>query len=297
MKNNNEGQSIERILVPIDFSDYSLNACYFAQHLSSRLGAEIKLFHAFFNPMIDAMAFPDAYTYQSNMADIFTELEQNAEKEMKKFTKKLKRYTKIKNLKKVKIQTEVVSGQPDNEIENIIKSYRPGLIIIGTRGHGEEANEILGSVAGKVIDNSGVPVLLVTRDAMLKEEEKIRVLYATNFDDSDYQAIRSLTTILSGFNFMINCVHFHNKADKTDNKEKMAEMKKYFNKKHKNISLECHIIGSEDILSGLNSFVDESDIDLIALTHKKRNLFYRLFNPSLAKKLLFQTKKPVFVFN
>ncbi len=297
MENNNKKNIINHILVPVDFSDYSLNACYFALHLSSRLGADIKLFHAFFNPMIDAMAFPDAYTYQSNMTEIFMELEQNAEKEMKLFTKKIKRYATLKELKEVKINTEVISGQPGFEIENTINSYHPDIIIIGTKGQGKQSSDILGSVAAKVIDSSGIPVLLVTKDARIDEDEKIKVLYATNFDDSDYLAIQSLITILSGFSIMINCVHFHGNTDKSNDKEKMNEMKKYFSEKYKEISLECSIIGSEDIVSGLKNFVQSNDIDLIALTHKKRNFFYRLFNPSLAKKLLFNTSKPVFVFN
>lgn len=297
MHTNNKKNPIERILVPIDFSDYSLNACYFALHLSSRTDAEIRLFHAFFNPMIDAMAFPDAFTYQSNMAEIFQELENNARREMKKFSKKLKRYIKIKRLKEVKIETEVVAGQPGEEIDNIIKSFNPAIIIIGTRGHGDQANEVLGSVAARVIDTAGIPVLLVTRDASMKEEGEIKLLYATNFDESDYKAIESLTAILSAYTIRIECVHFNTNGGNEENREKMTEMKKYFINKEKNISLECHIIESKEILEDLNKFVETNDIELIALTHKKRNLFYRLFNPSLAKKLLFQTKRPVFVFN
>ncbi len=299
MENNNQSKkgSIDRILVPIDFSDYSLNACFFALHLSARTDAEILLFHVFFNPMVDAMAFPDAFTYQSNMADIFKDLEQNAEKQMKKFSKKIKRYAGLKNLKDIKITTEVKAGQPGEEIDNIIKSFGPGIIVIGTRGHGEQSGETLGSVAARVIDTAGIPVLLVTRDARLKEKGEIKLLYATDFDESDYQSIDSLTKILSGYSIKIECVHFSTGANSKNNSGKMAEMKTHFLKTHKKLSLECHIIESKNLLQGVNDFIEANDIELIALTHKKRNIFYRLFNPSLAKKLLFQTKRPVFVFN
>jgi hypothetical protein len=77
----------------------------------------------------------------------------------------------------------------------------------------------------------------------------------------------------------------------------MEAMKSKFMEKYHKVPLECHIIDSDDIIGGLNSFVESNEIDLISLTHKKRNMFYRLLNPSLAKKLLFQTKRPVFVFN
>jgi nucleotide-binding universal stress UspA family protein len=297
MTKYNGNKIIERILVPIDFSDYSLNACYFALHLSARMGAEVRLFHAFFNPMIDAMTFPDTFTYQSNMAEIFQELEQNARKEMKKFSRKLTRYAMLKDLANVNVQTELMAGQPGEEIDSVIRSYEPGLIIIGTRGHGEQANEILGSVAARVIDSAGIPVLLVTRDARLKEEEQIKVLYATNFDESDFQALQVLIAILSSYSVSIHCVHFTTGKNSSGSGAKMEEMKNQLIEKYRAISLECHVIDSEDVIGGLNSFVESNEIDLISLTHKKRNMFYRLLNPSLAKKLLFQTKRPVFVFN
>ncbi|TVR74581.1 MAG: universal stress protein [Marinilabiliales bacterium] len=295
--NNNVSKKINRILVPVDFSGYSLNACYFAMHLASRTGAGLKLFHAFFNPMIDAMAFPDAFTYQSNMAEVFRELEENSKKEMKKFAKKLKKYAKLKNLKEVEVETGVVAGQPGEEIESIIEAYDPDFIVIGTRGHGDRANEVLGSVASRVIDISGIPVLLVTRDAKLREKGNIRLLYATDFDDSDYQAIGSLSAIMSGYSLKIFCVHFETGSSKEDKESKMSEMKHKLIENKKVLSIECHNIKSDDIVTDLNLFVEANDIEMIALTHKKRNIFYRLFNPSLAKKLLFETKKPVFVFN
>ncbi len=296
-KNQSEKGNIDRILVPIDFSDYSLNACFFALHLSARTNAEILIFHVFFNPMIDGMVFPDAFTYQSNMAEIFKDLEQNSEKQMKKFLNKIKRYARLKNLKDIKIRTEIKAGQAGEEIDNIIKSFRPAIIVIGTMGHGEQSGEIIGSVAARVIDTAGTPVLLVTQDARLKEKGEIKLLYATDFDESDYQSIDILTKILSGYSIKIECVHFNIGTNSKNNREKMAEMKTHFLKTHTELSLECHIIESNNLLEGVNDFIEANDIELIALTHKKRNIFYRLFNPSLAKKLLFQTKRPVFVFN
>jgi nucleotide-binding universal stress UspA family protein len=297
MTTNHVNMTIGRILVPIDFSDNSLNACYFALHLAARTGAEIRLFHAFFNPMVDAMTFPDTYTYQSNMAEVFRELESIAGKEMKRFKKQLGRYAGLRNMEKVKIDDEIIAGQPGEEISNVINAYQPGIIIIGTRGHGEQGNEILGSVATKVIDSSGIPVLLVTRDASLKDEEIMKVLYITNFDDSDYKALQSLIEILSGYKIKIDCVHFNTGRNGQENLDKMEAMKKNLQQKYNKLSLECHVIQSDDILEGLDKFVENNDIDLIALTHRKRNFFYRILNPSLAKKLLFQTKRPVFVFN
>jgi nucleotide-binding universal stress UspA family protein len=300
MDKNNEKRRINRILVPIDFSDYSLNACYFALHLAARHNSGIMLFHAFFNPMVDAMTFPDAFTYQSNMAEVFHELEQNARKEINEFQGKLERYSRLKALGNIRIEEMVSAGQPGDEIENMIKSYKPDLVVIGTRGTGEKSAEMLGSVAGRVIDGTATPLLLVTRDAFLREDDIIRILYATNFDESDFRALDSLVNILAGYSIRLECVHFGvnpGSDERSADQDKLLELKSRFGELHPEVSLGCHYIENKDIITGLDKFVEDNDIELIALTHKKRNLFFRLFKPSLAKKLLFQTKKPVFVFN
>ncbi|MDX9696647.1 MAG: DUF2007 domain-containing protein, partial [Bacteroidales bacterium] len=45
-------QGVQRILVPIDFSDYSVNACRYAIGLAEKLNAEIKLMHVYYNPVV-----------------------------------------------------------------------------------------------------------------------------------------------------------------------------------------------------------------------------------------------------
>ena len=56
------------------------------------------------------------------------------------------------------------------------------------------------------------------------------------------------------------------------------------------------IIG-EDILEELQQFITQEQIDVIALTTRKRNMLARMFNPGIARKMLFHTSIPLLVFH
>jgi len=73
-----DSKNVQKILVPIDFSDYSVNACRYAVGLAERLNAEIKLLHVYYNPIINSMPLTDTYYYQVNMDEIIREIEVRA---------------------------------------------------------------------------------------------------------------------------------------------------------------------------------------------------------------------------
>lgn len=58
-------------------------------------------------------------------------------------------------------RTELLLGDPANEIVAFADSIEADLIILGTRGHGAIASALLGSVSKGVLNKSGRPVLIV----------------------------------------------------------------------------------------------------------------------------------------
>ena len=70
----------------------------------------------------------------------------------------------------------------------------------------------------------------------------------------------------------IHCIHIGSRADKWDNL-KMEGLRDYFQKAYQIESVECHILDSKpDLLQAIDNYVQEQDINMIALTHKKRKL-------------------------
>ena len=51
----------------------------------------------------------------------------------------------------------------------------------------------------------------------------------------------------------------------------------------------------DDDLVALQQYMTDSHVDLIAVPNRKRNIVSRLFNPSIAHKVLFQSDVPMIV--
>lgn len=287
---------VRKLLVPVDFSSYSLNAAKFAMQLAGKLKAEIRLFHAFYNPVIDTMSFPDAYTYQANMAEVYGEMNSDARKHMKEFMGKLT-LEELTEKTDTKVSKKLVAGTPGEEIISESEKYKPELILIGTRGSGENPNEPIGKVTSSILDHSKTPVLVIPEKSSFDNSRKnIQVLYATDFDETDEEAIKKLMAVISPFDFKIYCVHVSKNIRDQVMISRMKDLKSELMEIYHDLNLECELIRDDDKVGGLSNFVHKKDIDLIALTHHKRNILLRMFETSTAQKMIFETEKPVLIF-
>jgi len=288
---------VQKILVPIDFSDYSINACKYAVGLAEKLNAEIKLLHVYYNPVVNSMPLTDTYYYQVNMDEIIREIELRAKQNMEKFYGDLKDKLEKDKIQGVKIDYALVRGIAADEIVEMSKAYKPEVVVIGTRGQGEKENDLIGSVAVKVIENTKVPILAIPEDAIYLGINTINIMYATNFDESDNMAIRKLMNIISSFDFRLFCVHISNLESKLWDKAKMNNFKSNLKKDYKDYEIECSNIEEEDFLIGIQEYIREKKIDILAMVTHKRNVLAKLLNPSLAKKIFFHSNIPLFVFH
>jgi len=291
------GQSLQRILVPIDFSDYSVNACRYAIGLAEKLTAEIKLMHVYYNPVINSMPLTDTYYYQVNMDEIIREIEIRAKNNMDEFYKDLKEKLERENIQGVKIDYALISGIASEEIIAECENYNPDLVIIGMKGLGERENDLIGSVTAKIIEDTKVPVLVIPEDSLYQGIATINILYATNFDDSDYKALKKLMNIMSPFDFRLNCVHIGTPESNIWDKVKMDSLKEKLVSQYKDYEIECFIIEDEDFLNAIQKIVRDKSIDIISMVTHKRNLISKLLNPSIARKVLFHTNIPFLVFH
>ena len=289
---------IKKILLPIDFSDYSKIVCEFALGIAKQINAEIKLFHAYFTPVINTEPFDESYTYNLNIDKIFGNIEIEAKKNIKKFSNDLKNKIKKDNISGVKISYSLSCGKASTEIINMSEKYKPDIIILGSKGKGENINDIIGSVTAKIIENAKVPVLVIPDKFEYKGIDKIKnLMYATNFDKSDYNSIYKLINIISPFNIKTYCVHVGSDKQNLWNKVNMDKLNEHIIKRYKQYNIECDLIENEDILDGIEEYVTNKKIGIISLTTHKRNLFSKILKPSLAKKMVFHTNIPLLVFH
>ena len=122
------------------------------------------------------------------------------------------------------------------------------------------------------------------------------IAYATNFEDKDLIAFEKLMQLMKPFRFRMHFIHFDQKEDAWT-EIKLSGIKEYFSKFYPDQEIEYHILRGNDILAVFDEFIHHNKIDVISLTTHKRNIFTRLFNPSIARKMVFHSNTPMLVFH
>ncbi|MCD4772296.1 MAG: universal stress protein [Bacteroidales bacterium] len=287
---------MKKILLPVDFSDYSYNTCLFALQIAKMFESEIHLFHSYFDNII----YPDnnfsaGINYDITINKEFLEIEKNADKDLKKLHKTLNAQLIKENIKNVKIKYSLVSGKPDNTIIDFCKEYKPDIIIMGSRGKGNKSI-LLGSISKNIMNHSDVPVLAIPES--YSSVSISNIMYMTDFEKPNELVIDKIINLFEKFNIKINCIHFNLNENKiSQNKILMEQLKKNISEKHKTENISFKLIDSSDINQDIETFINNNDIDLIAFHSHKRNIFNNLFTHKLTKKYLFHTNVPLLSLN
>jgi nucleotide-binding universal stress UspA family protein len=285
----------DHILVPVDFTPVSYKTCKLAFDIASHLQVKLIFMHCYINPVIHSVPYADVYVYDSTLLARMDNAEKNANGNFRKFINTLSREIGKDKWKTVKSDFIIKPGYADEDILAYAEENKSRLIVMGTGG---DAGLIMGSVTADVIYNAKVPVLVVPEESPeISVGTLNKVLYATNFDEKDFAALDKLMGLLKPFNTQIFCVHV-GKGEKSEWDEARLEgMKEVLKDKYEQKEFSCRLIVGDDLLETLNKFIEEQKIDIISLTTHKRNMISRLFNPSVARKMVFHSKTPLLVFH
>lgn len=285
------------LLVPVDFSVHSEKACKMAVNIASRLKVKIVLMHCYINPVIHSIPFSDIYAYDSSLLVKMEYSEEKANQEFQKFVRKMAGEIGSEKWKSVNPEYIIKSGYPEDDILAFAAKNHSLLIVMGSGGKGDSEGT-LGSIATDVIYNSSVPVMIVPEDT--PEEILTRftnVLYATNFDEKDFMVLDKLMTLLKPFQIKLKCVHVGQPKGDGWDLARLEGMKDVLHEKYRDIEFDCKLIVGKQILESLEKYIQQEKVDILSLTTHKRNMIARLFNPSLAKKMIFHTHTPLLVFH
>lgn len=285
----------QKILLPVNFTPHSENAVMYAIGLAARLKADLKLLHTYFIPELTSVPFDESFAIQGSVTEYLDATREKAEGNLKTLTARLAEYIEHEKISGVRVEGILVKGQLGESALEVAESYKPDLIIMGTRcreNRRAQSSEVL-----KIMTRARVPVLLVPEDSHLDGKHHLdHVAYATDFDESDFLAIGKLLGLLAPFSLKVTCVHTGNKPDDEELK-KMEGLKNYFNEIYRDLEVACSFVQNDDTLKGLELMIKKEGIDILAITTHRRNLFTRIVNPSLTRKCYFKLDIPMLVFH
>ncbi|MFB6341865.1 universal stress protein [Saccharicrinis sp. FJH62] len=287
-----------RVLVPVDFSEYSYNACVFAISLAKTIGAEIDLMHTYFSPLINTLPYTETFSYDLNVDKTLKQIEDKAKKDMDHLHAKLKKQMKDGSLPTLKTKVILNEGVPEEEILSYAKKYRPQIIVMGTRGKNRKNDDLIGSVTAEVIERAKVPVLAIPEDTPFNNISQVKTLaYITSFADNDLEAIDKLMRIIGRNDIDLHCVHLGHEGEDPWDEVQLSGLQDYLNKKYTGKKIECELMEGDDLLVSMDKLIREKKIDIITLITKRRNIIARMFNPSIARRMIFHTDTPLLVFH
>ena len=295
-----EPAKASHVLIPIDFSAYSLKACDFGFRVAAKMQVEVVLLHVHFTPIyIPSLQYStDHYGIPpiENSASIRSVIE-TIHKELDDLVKVIDKKIEDGIYPKVKYTCMLREGVPEEEILSYARHEKPLIIVMGTRGEHQKDLELIGSVTAEVIERSPVFVYAIPEQAPSKSIEDIhKVALFTSFDQRDLIAFDSLITTFKDNHFEVTFIHINSHEQKrTWNEITLAGIKEYFKKQYPQLEFNYLTVGEEHLLNNLDQFVQENKIDVICTSNYKRNIFARLFNPSIARKMLFHANTPLLV--
>lgn len=281
----------KRILVPVDFSDYSLNACHVAFTIAGYLNAKVKILHIFHNPYFpSALPMAKAFNYSDDDGKKYRDVLDRVNAKMEELCNLVDEKVKNCEFDSVNYSYAIKEGLAEEDIVEYARTYRPELIVMGTKGKDMNTTDVLGSVTAEVIEMSEYPVLAVPKNSSFKDGKSVKhIAFMTNFSQRDLISFDQMVSFMGHYSDVkITLLHINvvGKNKEQWNDADIAKIRDYFAEQYPRFNIGYKLIDSTDMFTTVPQYFGDEKVDLAVLNTRKRNVFVRMFLPSVSRKLL-----------
>lgn len=278
------------ILVPIDFSDYSMKATLMAFDVAYRHKARIMLLHSFINPALSKrVQLTDSLSFElAESQEVENALMRAARITMDLFESQLRQRIKDGEIPPVKFSNLITEGVPEDVINETAKNLSPILIVMGTRGAERKEEELIGSVTAEVLDSCRFPVFSIPENISLERITDIsHLLFFSNLEQEDLLALEAIYRLFIHTPIEVTIVHIPGKKELSSNDRRaIKSLVEYCRQHYPTFTFNSDEVALGNLADDYRRIAKEHKVNIVALPNKRRNVFFRFFNPSLAHKLL-----------
>lgn len=284
----------DKVLIPVDFSENSDLACKAGFAFASHLGVEVVLLHVYSSPYFDGnLSNTDSFTIEITDAKVRRDLEKSANVEMQRLANRVRRAIVAGGLPHVKFTTEVHEGVPEDVILQYVRNKPPMIVVMATRGAHKKASDMIGSVAAEVIDSCRLPVFTVPDNYTFGSFDDLSdVIYFCNISQQDLLAIDVFMRLMSGSNLNVHLIPVTDSAG-SKLEGRLAALENYCKEHYPEHHFDSKIIAKNSFRSDIEKYINETDIRMLVVPNKKKNVFSRLFNPGIAHRIIFERDIPM----
>lgn len=287
------------ILLPTDFSPHSDNAAKLAFKLASRLGMSIDMLHSFIAPASpQGVQLMDSYDYElADMAERQT-IEVESTRMMEEYAAKIRGWIKSGEVPAVKFSTTVTEGIPEESILLYARDKNPQLIVMGTRGADKKEAELIGSVTAEVLDSCRIPAFTVPESVDVATVADLhKVAFVCNLEQEDMIAIDTLYRLFPEQSLEVMLIYIPGRRERNVSDAKTAQAQlnllNYCREHFPGYGFDMRTVRLDTLIDDFKEIMQEGPFNLICVPNKKRNVFARVFNPSIAHKILFRADVPM----
>jgi len=195
---------LERILCPLDFSEFSAKAYDYAQSLARHYRATLLVEHVV-QPVFSAHP---SYVYPDMVNDIYQDMRTHAAEQLEQFVTS---HTPGGG----QVECQVRDGAVTDAILALAESVKADLIVMGTHGRHGFDHLMLGSVTEKVLRKARCPVLVVRRPvhdfvAPADRAEPVRLhrlLFCTDFSPHSERALAYALSLAEEYQAELTLLH------------------------------------------------------------------------------------------
>jgi len=275
---------MKKIIVPIDFSDYSEYALETAAILAKKHNAEILVLHML--EMSEAL-LTRAGT-DSQMETLF--FLQLAEKKFDEFLKK-------DYLKGIKITPVVKHFRVFSEVNDVAKEYGADLVIMGSHGASGIKEFFIGSNTERVVRYSNIPVLVIKHNPILTDFDN--VVFACDFSDDAVKPYINATKFFKRLGSKMHLIYVNLPNESFRNTTEMEnKVNSFLRKAEPNMDPSNLVKYYSDytIEQGILNYANSIGADLIALATHGRTGLAHFFEGSISEDVANHSTLPVITF-
>ena len=256
---------MKTVIVPVDFSDTSLNAAKYAtKFLTGHYGVTMVLF---------------SYCDRDNEVP-----------ETIQHLDKLRSILREEGI--VKTEILAVSGPGFiPELDRMAREINADLIIMGITGRSPVGQSLIGSNTLKMVEKKTCPVLIIPDGASYTESKD--VLLTSDYNNLEYST--AAVQIKNVLNRLRPNLHIMNNNEETyiTISEELQQKRNALAAMFSEFKPEFHFLTLSNLHEAIYQFAKDKFIDLIIVVHREQTMFSRLFGRSNTNKLAYSSTIPV----
>ena len=269
---------MKRIIVPIDFSQYSENAFLSAVEIATRGNANITCINVV-NSELDWKKLPEKEKpkYRETI-DLETEAKE-----------KLQDFILDHNIRSIVVEAVVEVGTPYEAIVHLAHQNQADLIVIGAYGKGYQEGRFIGSNLQKVIRLASCPVLAVKH--VIQRAELGEMVFASLFNQESKPAFSRMKPFIQLANAQVNFLYV-NTPELHKNGFISQEQMDNYSQEQDELIIHKHVHEYPEVEKGIIDFCIKNQIGWIGIASnsRKSSSSYRI---GVTETLIFKSDIPI----